>query len=428
VYRRETSYRQRDPETHGLRGEHPRDRPKALRLHVYKQILIGARKIKTKYIACIEDDSLYTAQHFTWEPPDDTFWYNMNRCRVHNEKFLFKHHTVVTNAGMWNCISPTELMVKTLEARFEKFPVMGSQISWGEPGRHEHRLGLPSVKYDRVINDIPNLTFEAREGLGGIRRIHPDDILKDELPYWGKAKDAAYRFRQEMKARLDLPGTVGVAGNKMVSSIASRIMPSEGVLDVDHGKEPSFMAPLRVDLLPGIGPVRKRLLLEELKKITKIPIGPEQAVQQRKELEVLNSWRDTMREIVIVSVKTFRQNWAEQMEFTPRQVRRIVQMPIEIPQDETLRSGTLRLPPAVIVLPAQAVEVVSARDVAPALARERDPASALEVAEEWGEVQVVGLGAAGLAGVAVLVAADFTFFMTEDSDPRLWAMPRNMLA
>jgi DNA polymerase-4 len=50
----------------------------------------------------------------------------------------------------------------------------------------------------------------------------------------------------------------------MVSSIASRIMRSEGVIDVDHGQEPSFMAPLKVDMLPGIGHVRQRILLEEL--------------------------------------------------------------------------------------------------------------------------------------------------------------------
>jgi len=33
---------------------------------------------------------------------------------------------------------------------------------------------------------------------------------------------------------------------------------------VDHGQEPSFMAPLKVDILPGIGHVRRRILLEEL--------------------------------------------------------------------------------------------------------------------------------------------------------------------
>ena len=81
---------------------------------------------------------------------------------------------------------------------------------------------------------------------------------------WGRAKDAANRLRREIKEQVQLSGTVGVASNKMVSSIASQLMRSEGVLDVDHGREPSFMAPLKVNVLPGIGPVRRRILLEEL--------------------------------------------------------------------------------------------------------------------------------------------------------------------
>jgi len=81
---------------------------------------------------------------------------------------------------------------------------------------------------------------------------------------WGKAKDAAGRLRREIKEHFRLPGTAGVATNKMVSSIASTIMPSEGVLDVNHGRESAFMAPLEVDLLPGIGPVRRKTLLKDL--------------------------------------------------------------------------------------------------------------------------------------------------------------------
>jgi DNA polymerase-4 len=81
---------------------------------------------------------------------------------------------------------------------------------------------------------------------------------------WGKAKDAASRLRREIKTRLDLAGNVGVAGNKMVSSIASRVMPGEGILDVDHGREASFMAPLKVNLVPGIGRTRQKILLEEV--------------------------------------------------------------------------------------------------------------------------------------------------------------------
>jgi DNA polymerase-4 len=81
---------------------------------------------------------------------------------------------------------------------------------------------------------------------------------------WGKAKDTGYRISREIKNRLSMSGTVGVAGNKMVSSIASRVMPSCGVLDVDHGQESSFMAPLKVGVVPGIGRFRRKILLEEL--------------------------------------------------------------------------------------------------------------------------------------------------------------------
>ena len=81
---------------------------------------------------------------------------------------------------------------------------------------------------------------------------------------WGRAKDTGYHLRREIKGHLHLPGTVGVAGNKMVSSIASRIKPSQGVLDVDHGREAPFMAPLKVNMVPGIGRFRKKILLEEL--------------------------------------------------------------------------------------------------------------------------------------------------------------------
>jgi DNA polymerase-4 len=92
--------------------------------------------------------------------------------------------------------------------------------------------------------------------------IYLDVTGTDRL--WGKAKDTASRLRQEIRGHLRLSGMVGVAGNKMVSSIASRIVSPEGVLDVDHGQESSFMAPLKASFLPGIGSVRKRILLEEL--------------------------------------------------------------------------------------------------------------------------------------------------------------------
>lgn len=109
----------------------------------------------------------------------------------------------------------------------------------------------------KVVTQYTPLWEPSRPG-----HIYLDLTGTDRL--WGRAKDAASRLRREIKNHLRFSGMVGVAGNKMVSNIASRIVSSEGVLDVDHGQESSFMAPLKASVLPGIGHVRRTILLEEL--------------------------------------------------------------------------------------------------------------------------------------------------------------------
>jgi DNA polymerase-4 len=126
-----------------------------------------------------------------------------------------------------------------------------------------------------VLPPDPDLTTKACRVLAGVvarytplwEPSQPGHIYLDVTGtnrLWGKATDAANRLRREIKEEVRLSGTVGVASNKMVSSIASHVLHREGILDVDHGREPSFMAPLKVNVLPGIGPVRRRILLEEL--------------------------------------------------------------------------------------------------------------------------------------------------------------------
>jgi len=81
---------------------------------------------------------------------------------------------------------------------------------------------------------------------------------------FGPGRDVAMRLERELESRLRLSGTLGVAGNKMVSRIAAGYLEKPGVCDVLHGAERSFIAPLPVSVLPGIGEVRQKLLLEEL--------------------------------------------------------------------------------------------------------------------------------------------------------------------
>jgi DNA polymerase-4 len=131
-----------------------------------------------------------------------------------------------------------------------------------------------------VLPPNPELTEKACQDLGRVvarytplwEPSRPGHIYLDLTGterLWGKARDAAHRFRGEIETRLCLSGAVGVAGNKMVSSIASRVMASQEIMDVDHGREAAFMAPLNVNVVPGVGRVRRKVLLEEL-NITRV--------------------------------------------------------------------------------------------------------------------------------------------------------------
>ncbi|MBD3868528.1 MAG: DNA polymerase IV [Acidobacteria bacterium] len=82
-------------------------------------------------------------------------------------------------------------------------------------------------------------------------RIYLDVTGTDRL--FGPPLDLAARLRRELSARLRLDAAVGVAANKLVSRVAADLTEPDGLLDVRTGDEAPFLAPLRVQRLPGVG-------------------------------------------------------------------------------------------------------------------------------------------------------------------------------
>ena len=80
----------------------------------------------------------------------------------------------------------------------------------------------------------------------------------------GPVRDAAARLERDIADRLGLQGTIGVAGNKLVSRIAAGCLEKPGLCEVLRGAEPSFIGPLPVSVLPGIGRSRQAVLLQDL--------------------------------------------------------------------------------------------------------------------------------------------------------------------
>ena len=67
------------------------------------------------------------------------------------------------------------------------------------------------------------------------------------------AVDAGERLHREIAA-LGFDAACGIARSKLVAKIASRLARPSGVIHVLDGYEARFLSPLKIDMLPGIGP------------------------------------------------------------------------------------------------------------------------------------------------------------------------------
>ena len=71
----------------------------------------------------------------------------------------------------------------------------------------------------------------------------------------GTPAEIAHRLRREVRERVGLPITVGVARTKHLAKVASGVAKPDGLLVVAPGEEEAFLHPLPIERLWGVGPV-----------------------------------------------------------------------------------------------------------------------------------------------------------------------------
>ncbi len=84
---------------------------------------------------------------------------------------------------------------------------------------------------------------EAFLDVGGLGRLR------------GTPTEIAVRLRDEVRRRVDLPITVGVARTKFLAKVASGVAKPDGLLVVPPDRELAFLHPLPVERLWGVGPI-----------------------------------------------------------------------------------------------------------------------------------------------------------------------------
>jgi DNA polymerase-4 len=92
----------------------------------------------------------------------------------------------------------------------------------------------------------------------------------------GSPVEIATRLRRDVRERVGLPITVGVARTKFLAKVASAVAKPDGLLVVPPERELAFLHPLPVERLWGVGPVTARKLRERgITTVRQVAILPE---------------------------------------------------------------------------------------------------------------------------------------------------------
>lgn len=169
--------------------------------NLYRQFLRGCKLATTPYVALVEDDTLYTPDHFnSFRPELDTFGYNMNRWSVFTwgEKVYSRKDNKVGAAS----INPRLLAIEALEERFAKYPTEIPKTKSDELGSGGERyLGVSPRKSKGFYSENPIIQFNhdyfTMDVGDSVERRHKKRhgaVKAYNIPFWGKASEVITHF------------------------------------------------------------------------------------------------------------------------------------------------------------------------------------------------------------------------------------------
>ncbi len=79
---------------------------------------------------------------------------------------------------------------------------------------------------------------------------------------FGAAPDVGWRLHRQIRSKLDIDPIWSLAGNKLVAKVGSRLVKPVGEYIVGDGDEQRFLAPLPLELLPGLNDFERQRLRE----------------------------------------------------------------------------------------------------------------------------------------------------------------------
>ena len=155
---------------------------------------------------------------------------------------------------------PTRGVVLSASYEARKFGVRSAQ-----PAGQAARLCSDAVwirpdfeKYERASREVRALLNRHSEEV--IPFSIDEAAVRLPAGSAAEARDVATRIQREIREELHLPASIGVATSRLVAKIATDRAKPAGILVVPPSDVASFLAPLPLRAIPGVGPKTEELL------------------------------------------------------------------------------------------------------------------------------------------------------------------------
>jgi DNA polymerase-4 len=115
-------------------------------------------------------------------------------------------------------------------------------------------------RWDAYVAASEEIFSILRRQFGVVERASMEEAFVDASGLEADARELGVRLRREVRERVGLAITVGVASTKVLAKLAGRQAKPDGLLVVEPGRELAFLHPLPVERVWGIGPATARRL------------------------------------------------------------------------------------------------------------------------------------------------------------------------
>jgi DNA polymerase IV len=121
---------------------------------------------------------------------------------------------------------------------------------------------VDGAKYGRVSREVMAI---LRRYTPLVEQVSIDEAFLDLTgtdALFGSGEVVGQRVKADIRTEIRLTASVGVASNRLVAKIASELRKPDGLVVVPTGEEASFLAPLPIERLWGVGASSRRALAD----------------------------------------------------------------------------------------------------------------------------------------------------------------------